>query len=290
MTATALDPALLDTTAGAGLDDTTIDRARRWAKDVAVLARRNLIHVRREPAQMSDATVQPVLFTVLFVYIFGSSMVIPGGGSYKDFAIGGLLTMNVTTASMGTAVGLSSDLSTGVINRFRTLPMARSSILAGRTMSDLVASVLCGSIVLITGFVIGWRPNNGIGGVLLGLAVAVVFAYALSWFTSVIGLSVSDPESAQAVGLIILFPLSFVSTCFVPSQGLPSWLRVIADWNPISAVAGAARNLFGNPNPASAVSAWPAQHPEIYALLSSVVIIAICAPIASRLLRQRTTD
>src|SRR4051812_46856266 len=169
-------------------------RMREWVHDVIVLTRRNLVHISREPAQMSDATVQPVLFTVLFVYIFGSSMVIPGGGSYKDFAIGGLLTMNVTTASMGTAVGLSSDLSTGVINRFRTLPMARSSILAGRTVSDLVASVLCGSIVLITGFVIGWRPENGIGGVLLGLAVAVVFAYALSWFTSVIGLSVSDPE------------------------------------------------------------------------------------------------
>ena len=294
MTATTLDPTLdttlLDGTSWADTDATLAGRARRWTKEVAVLSWRNLIHVRREPAQMSDATVQPVLFTVLFVYIFGGAMAIPGGGSYKDFAIGGLLTMNITTASMGTAVGLSSDLTTGVINRFRTLPMSRSSILAGRTMSDLFASIICGSIVLATGFVIGWRPGNGFGGVLLGLGVAVAFAYSLSWFTAVIGLLTSDPESAQAVGLIVLFPASFVSTCFVPTQGMPGWLQTIATWNPISAVAGATRNLFGNPNPASAVNAWPAQHPEAYALISAFVIVAICAPIATRLLRKRTTD
>src|SRR3954453_16005644 len=135
-------------------------RMREWVHDVIVLTRRNLVHVRREPAQLSDATVQPVLFTVLFVYIFGSAMVLPGGGTYKAFAIGGLVTMNLTTASMGTAVGISSDLHTGVINRFRTLPMARSAILAGRTLSDLLASVLCASIVILTGLAIGWRPGN----------------------------------------------------------------------------------------------------------------------------------
>lgn len=292
MSVTTLDPAVYDgtTTWSDDSDSSIVSRGRRWLKEVAVLSRRNLIHVRREPAQMSDATVQPILFTALFVYIFAGAMNIPGGGSYKDFAIGGLLTMNITTASMGTAVGLSSDLSTGVINRFRTLPMSRSSILAGRTISDLLASVICGSIVLATGFVIGWRPDNGIGGVLLGLSVAVLFAYSLSWLTAVIGLLVTDPESAQAVGLIVLFPASFVSTCFVPSQGMPGWLQGIANWNPISAVAGATRNLFGNPNPASAVNAWPAQHPEAYAFIAAVVIIGICAPIATKLLRAKTTD
>jgi len=178
--------------------------------------------VRREPAQLSDATVQPVLFTLLFVSIFGAAMTIPGGGSYKGFAIGGLVTMNLTTATMGTAVGLSSDLATGVINRFRTLPMARSAILAGRTLSDVLSSILCGSIVILTGLAIGWRPGEGFVGVVAGLAVAVAFAYALSWFTACLGLMVSDPESAQAIGLVILFPLAFVSSCFVPTQGLPT--------------------------------------------------------------------
>ena len=140
-----------------------------------------LVHVGREPAQLSDATVQPILFTVLFVYMFGATMVLPGGGRYVAFAIGGLLAMNLTTASMGTAVGLSTDLSTGVIDRFRTLPMARSAVLVGRTLSDMLSSVLCGVIVLVTGFIVGWRPGNGVTGVLAGLSVAVVFASALSW-------------------------------------------------------------------------------------------------------------
>lgn len=264
-------------------------RATEWVHDVIVLTRRNLNHIAREPAQLSDATVQPVLFTVLFVYIFGAAMTIPGG-TYKQFAIGGLVTMNLTTASMGTAVGLSSDLSTGVINRFRTLPMARSAILAGRTMADVLSSILCGTIVILTGLLIGWRAGHGIPGVVAGLAVAVFFAYALSWFTACIGLSVSDPESAQAVGLIILFPLAFVSSCFVPTAGLPPWMRVIADWNPVSAVAASCRELFGNPNPASLGHSFPAQHPVQMALGWSVLIIAVCAPLASRKLRQRTTS
>jgi ABC-2 type transport system permease protein len=263
---------------------------REWVRDVAVLTRRNLVHVRREPAQLSDATVQPVLFTVLFVYIFGAAMVLPGGGSYKDFAVGGLLTMNLTTAVMGTAVGLSSDLTTGVVNRFRTLPMARSAILAGRTLSDLLASLLCGSIVLVTGWAIGWRPDHGIGGVAAGLAVALVFSYAMSWFTACIGLVAGDPESAQAIGLVVLFPLAFVSSCFVPTQGLPTVMRVIADWNPVSAVAASCRELFGNPNPAGLTDTFPAQHPVLVALVWSVAIIAVCAPLATRLLRRRTLD
>jgi len=264
--------------------------ASTWLDEVGVLAHRNLIHVRREPAQLSDATVQPVLFTVLFVNLFGSAMVIAGGGRYKDFAIGGLVTMNLTTASMGTAVGLSSDLATGVINRFRTLPMSRSAVLAGRTISDLLAATMCGTIVVITGFLIGWRADNGVIGVLEGLAVAVLFAYALSWFTACIGLMVSDPESAQAVGLVILFPLAFLSSCFVPTQGLPTVMRVFAEWNPVSAVAASCRELFGNPNPASMIDIWPAQHPVAMAVLSSLAIMAVCVPLASHLLQRRTTD
>jgi ABC-2 type transport system permease protein len=288
----AVDAGPLPALAGAG-DAQRPGAARRaaeWARDVVVLTRRNLLHVRREPAQWSDATVQPVLFTVLFVYIFGAAMVLPGGGSYKDFAIGGLVTMNLSTATMGTAVGLASDLSTGVIDRFRTLPMARSAILTGRTLSDLLSSVLCGTIVVLTGLVVGWRPDHGVVGVVAGLAVAVLFAYALSWFCACIGLMVTAPESSQAVGLVILFPLAFVSSCFVPTQGLPTVMRVVADWNPVSAVAASCRELFGNPNPASLTDSFPAQHPLLMAVLWSVAIIAVCAPVASRLLQKRTTD
>src|SRR4051794_10695472 len=198
MTTTTLEPAAL---VAAERDEAPglLTGAIHWCRDVVVLTRRNLAHIAREPAQLSDATVQPILFTVLFVYIFGAAMTIPGGGTYKAFAIGGLVTMNLTTPSMGTAVGVSSDLATGGMTRSRTLPMARSAIPAGRTLSDVLSSILCGSIVLLTGLAIGWRPGHGFVSVLAGLGVAMAFAWALSWFTACIGLMVSDPESAQAV-------------------------------------------------------------------------------------------
>ena len=274
----------------AAVEPGALARVGEWWRDVWSLTRRNLVHVVREPAQLSDATVQPVLFTLLFVELFGGSMIIPGGGTYKSFAIGGLVAMNLTTAAMGTAVGLSSDLSTGVIDRFRTLPVARSAILTSRTISDLFASVLAATIVVLTGLAIGWRPDHGVGGVLAGIAVAVVFAYALSWFCACLGLLVQGPESAQAIGLVILFPVAFVSTCFVPPQGLTPWLRNIANWNPVSAMAGACRDLFGNVNPAGLQHTFPAQHPVPYVLAWTVAIVVVCAPLASRLLRRRTAD
>ncbi len=130
-------------------------------RDVAVLTQRNLVHIKREPLQLSDVTVQPVLFTLLFVYVFGSGVVLPGGGSYKDFAIAGLLAMNLTTSSMGTAVGLSSDLGSGVIDRFRTLAMWRPAVLVGRSLADLQTAANCASFVAATGQIIGWRPDAG---------------------------------------------------------------------------------------------------------------------------------
>src|SRR3954471_12232177 len=163
-----------------------------WWHDAKVLTRRNLVHVRREPAQLSDVTVQPILFTLLFTQLFGASMVLPGGGSYTDFAIGGLLIMNLTTSSpMGTAGGLGSDMSTGIIDRFRTLAMRRSAIVAGRTFSDLLASVMCAFFVALAGLIVGWRPDNGILGLLAGFGVALLFGYSLSWFGACIGLATS---------------------------------------------------------------------------------------------------
>lgn len=258
-------------------------------RSIAVLTRRNLIHVRREPAQLSDATVQPILFTVLFVAIFGSAMTIVGG-TYEDFAIGGMVVMNLTTSASGTAVGLSSDLSTGVINRFRTLPMRRSAILVGRTMSDVLASILCASMVCITGWFIGWRPDNGLLGTLAAIGIAVLFAWSLSWVTACIGLTVRDPESAHGIGVLVLFPAALISSCFVPTGGLPRWLRGIAEWNPVSAVADACRELMGNPNPAKGSGVWPGEHPVLMTFVSVAVILAIAMPTSVHLLRKRTID
>ena len=266
-------------------------RLAEWIRDAWVLTRRNLVHVRREPAQLSDVTVQPILFTLLFTQLFGAAMVLPGGGSYIDFAVGGLLIMNlVTSAPMGTAVGLGSDISTGIIDRFRTLAMKRSAIVAGRTFSDLLASIMCAFFVAAAGLVVGWRPDTGAMGLLAGFGVALLFGYSLSWFGACIGLAVRGPESAQSIGLIILFPLAFVSNAFVPTNNLPTWLGTIAAWNPVSAAGAAVRELWGNPNPSSTISAWPMQHPVAAALIWSVVILAICAVTATWLFKRRTTE
>jgi ABC-2 type transport system permease protein len=265
---------------------------RSWlgskVRDVIVMTRRNLVHITREPLQLSDVTIQPVLFTLLFVFVFGSGVPIHGG-SYKDFAIAGLMLLNLTTSAMGTAVGLISDLTTGAIDRFRTLPMWRSAVLVGRSVADFLSAALCLGIVALTGLAIGWRPDAGALSIAAGFGVALLFSYALSWACACLGIVSKGPESAQGVGLIILFPLAIVSNAMVPTAGMPGWLQVIANWNPVSAVTAAARHLFGNPNPSSSVAAWPMQHPVVAAVGWSLAILVVFAPLAAHLFRRRTT-
>jgi ABC transporter DrrB family efflux protein len=265
-------------------------RLKAKVRDVAVMAHRNLVHIRREPLQLSDVTIQPALFTLLFVYILGAGVVLPGGGTYVDFAIAGLLGMNVTTSSMGTAVGLSTDLNTGVIDRFRTLPMWRPAVLVGRSVTDLLTSVVCAAIVAVTALAIGWRPDAGIGAVLGGFALFLLFAYALSWGCGCLGLVSKGPESAQGIGLVILFPLAIVSNAFVPTQHMPTVMRVFANWNPISVVTDACRQLWGNPNPSATIQTWPMQHPLVASLAWSIALLAVFAPLAVHLFRRRTTN
>jgi ABC transporter DrrB family efflux protein len=264
--------------------------ARGPVRDVVVMTGRNLIHIAREPLRLSDATVQPVLFTLLFIYVLGAGMVLPGHGSYKQYAIAGLVAMNLVTSAIGTAVGLSDDLGTGVIDRFRTLPMWKPAVLVGRSLTDLVTATLCALIVVATGLVIGWRPHADAGDVIAGVAIFLLFSYALSWGCACIGLFSRDAESSQGIGLVILFPLAIVSDALVPTQHMPAAVRAIADWNPVSAVTSAGRHLFGNPNPGAAVHAWPLQHPVLASLIWSAALLALFAPLATRLYRTRTTD
>jgi ABC-2 type transport system permease protein len=259
-------------------------------RDVFVLTGRNLVHIAREPLQLSDVTVQPVLFTLLFVYVFGSGVVLPGGGSYKDFAIAGLLAMNLTTSAMGTAVGLSADLGSGVIDRFRTLPMWRPAVLVGRSLADLMTATICATFVALTGLAIGWRPDAGAASILAGFGIFLLFSYGISWGCACLGMVSKSPESAQGVGLVILFPLAIVSNALVPTERMPALLRTIADWNPVSAVTTASRKLLGNPNPSASIHAWPMQHAVLASLLWSVALIAVFAPLAASLYRRRTTD
>lgn len=259
--------------------------------DIWAMTRRNLVHISREPMQLSDVTIQPLLFTFLFAYLFGGAIPIPGGGSYVDFLLGGILALNLVTSTMGTAVGLSTDLHEGMIDRFRTLPMWRSAVLVGRSMADLMTSLLCTLIVALTGLVVGWRPGNvSFFNILAGFFVVVFFAYAIAWVTACAGLKSKSPESAASFGFIVLFPLTFVSNAFVPTQHMPGWLQAIATWNPVSAVVAAARHLWGNPNPSGAIQAWPMQHPVEAALLWSVAILAVAAPLAAHFFKKATTE
>jgi ABC transporter DrrB family efflux protein len=257
---------------------------------VLVLARRNLIRIAREPMQLSDVTVQPLLFTLLFVYVFGSGIPVPGGGNYVNFALSGLLALNLVTASPGTAIGLSTDMNTGVMERFRTLPMWHASVLAGRSLTDLASSGLCATIVVLTGLVVGWWPSTGVFSVVGGVAIVWLFGYALSWVMACLGIVSKDPESGMSIAFLVVFPLAFVSNALVPTHGMPDVLRAIVHWNPVSAVTAASRMLFGNPNQAASIDSWPMQHPVLAAVAWSAAILAVAVPSAIWLFRRRTTD
>jgi ABC-2 type transport system permease protein len=259
--------------------------------DIWSMTRRNLVHISREPMQLSDVTLQPLLFTFLFVYIFGGAIPIPGGGSYVDFLLAGILSLNLVTSTMGTAVGLSTDLHEGMVDRFRALPMWRSAVLVGRSAADLLTSCLCALIVGLTGLAVGWRPGDVtffsiVGGFLLML----FFAYSLTWIAAIVGLNSKSPESAASFGFIVLFPLSFVSNAMVPTQHMPGWLQAIADWNPVSAVVAGTRTLWGNPNPSGTIQAWPMQHPIEAALIWCVVLLVVAAPLAAHYFQKRMTE
>jgi len=258
--------------------------------DIWAMTRRNLVHISREPMQLSDVTLQPLLFTVLFVYIFGGAIPIPGGGSYVNFLLAGILALNLVTSTMGTAVGLSTDLHEGMIDRFRTLPMWRSAVLVGRSMADLLTSCLCALIVALTGLAVGWRPGANVISIAGGFLLMIFFAYSISWVTACAGLNSKSPESAASFGFIVLFPLTFVSNSLVPTQHMPGWLQAIATWNPVSAVVAGARTLWDNPNPSGTIHAWPMQHPVAAALIWSVGILAVAAPTAAYIFKKRTTE
>ena len=271
-----------------GIEPSRPQRLVRQLGNVAVLTGRNLVHIAREPLQLSDVTIQPVLFTALFVYVFGAGVVRPHGGTYASFAIAGMLALNLTTSAMGTAVGLSNDLNGGIIDRFRSLPMWKPAILVGRSLTDLFTAAVCSFFVCVTGLLVGWRPEGNVASTIAGFGIFLLFSYSISWGCACLGIISKGPESAQGVGLVILFPLAVVSNALVPTERMPTVLRVVANWNPISAVTAACRELFANPNPSASVSSWPMQHAIAASLLWSIGLLVVFAPLAAHLFVRRT--
>ena len=260
----------------------------RWlVSDIAVLARRSLARIAREPETLMDVTIQPILFVLLFAYVFGGAIALPGGGSYHEYLIGGMLAMGLAATAPGTAVALVTDMSSGLIDRFRSLPTARSAVLAGRTISDLVTQVIGTAVAAGVGLAIGWRIHSSLADAAVAFGLALLFGYAFTWLGACLGMVLRSPEAAQQMGFVLFLPLTFVSNAFVPTQAMPGWLQPIAEWNPMSAVAAASRHLFGNPNPAASVQAWPMQHPELAVFGWSVVLLMVFAPLAVHLYRRK---
>jgi ABC-2 type transport system permease protein len=260
----------------------------RWLiSDVAVLAKRSLARIAREPETLMDVTIQPILFVLLFAFVFGGAIALPGGGNYHEYLIGGMLAMGLAATAPGTAVALVTDMSTGLIDRFRSLPTSRSAVLAGRTIADLVTQVIGTVVVAAVGLAIGWRIHSSIADAAAAFGLALLFGYAFTWVGAWLGMMLRSPEAAQQMGFVLFLPLTFVSNAFVPTQGMPGWLQPIAEWNPMSALAAASRSLFGNPNPAASVQAWPMQHPELAVLGWSAVLLAVFAPLAVHLYRRK---
>ena len=250
--------------------------------DGVVIAKRNLIKIKRVPEVLVFVLISPIMFVLLFAYVFGSSINVPGG-SYREFLIAGIFAQTVIFGATFTGAGLAEDMQKGIIDRFRSLPMSRSAVLVGRTASDIVYNVLSIVIMAGTGLLVGWRIRTSVGDAILGFVLLLLFAYAFSWVMAYVGLLVPSVEVINNASFMVILPLTFIANTFVPAENLPSGLRTFAEWNPVSAVTQAARDLFGNiPFGTPQPTAWPLQNPVLYSLIWVVIIIAVFAPLSVR--------
>lgn len=262
-------------------------RLAQGLRDSLVVAKRNLLRMMRIPEIVVYGLVQPVMFVVLFAYVFGGSITIPGAGldadAYREYLMGGIFAQTVTWTTASSSTGIADDMQKGIIDRFRSLPMARGAVLTGRTFADLIQIAVILVVLAVVAFLVGWRIHDGVLNALAAFALLLLLGYAFTWIGALIGLVVRSPEAATSGGLIWLFPLTFISVAFVPSENMPSWLQPVADWNPFSATVLAVRELFGNlPDGYTAPDVWPLQHPVLASVLYSVAIIAVFRTLAVR--------
>jgi ABC transporter DrrB family efflux protein len=252
--------------------------------DGLTITRRNLIKVKRVPDLIVFATLSPIMFVLLFRYVFGGAINVPGDISYAEFLLPGIFAQTVVFGSTITGASLADDLQKGLIDRFRSLPMAHSAVLVGRTVADLALNALSIAVMALTGLAVGWRIHTSVGEAALGFLVLLGFAYAVSWLMALVGLIVRTPEVVNNASFIVIFPITFVANTFAPLETFPSVLRHFAEWNPVSSVVQAARNLFGNSFGAPDV--WSLQHPVLYAALWGVAILAVFVPLSVRTYRS----
>jgi ABC-2 type transport system permease protein len=263
----------------------TAATARQTLVETRLLAGRSLRHIPRIPEKLADVTIQPIIFTLLFAYVFGSAITVPGGGSYREYLIAGMFAQGMFGPVMGIAVGMAEDVRTGIVDRLRALPISRIAVLAGRALSELAQVVLGLVVFTACGLLVGWQPHGTALETAAAYGLLVLWAFAGVWIGTFLGMVVRSAETAQTVGFTVLFPMMFLSAIFVPIGGLPAPLRQVAEYNPLSCVASALRRLFHNPSP-HVSDAWPMTHPVLATVIWSVALIAVGAPLAVRRYRR----
>ena len=253
----------------------------RLASDTLVMAERNLVRLPRAPDLLLGFTVQPIMFVLLFVYVFGGAIETPGYADYVDFLIPGIIAQNIAFGGFVTALGLAEDMTKGLIDRFRSLPTARASVLAGRTLADVLTNSVSIVILLVTGLIVGFGFDAEPLEILAGFGLLLLFGFAFSWIFALIGMSVSTPEAANGIGFTLIFPITFISSAFVPVESMPTGLQEVADANPVSVVVDALRSLWLDA---------PAGDSIWLAVVWCLVLVAVFAPLAVAKYRRAATS
>jgi ABC transporter DrrB family efflux protein len=255
-----------------------------------IMVKRNMIHTKRMPEMLADVTVQPIMFVLLFAFVFGASIINTGGASYREFLLPGIQAQTIVFTAFVVASGITADVEKGIIDRFRSLPISRSSVLIGRSIASVIHSSLGVVVMALTGLLIGWRIRGGVLDAALAFALLLVFGFGMIWFGILIGSMLRTVEAVNGVMFTALFPMTFLANTFVPTEPMPHWLRVIAEWNPVSSLAQAMRELWGNGGPAPENAQLPLHHPVLATIAWSLALTAIFAPFALHAYARRTGD
>lgn len=250
---------------------------------------RNLIHIRRMPEMLLDVTVQSVMFVLLFAFVFGGSIAV-AGSNYREFLLPGIMVQTMVFSSAIVAMGLTNDLQKGVVDRFKSLPISRSSVLIGRSISSLIHSSIGIAVMGATGLLIGWRIRTDVLDAVLGFVLLLLFGFAMIWLGIWVGSVMRTVEAVQGVMFTVMFPITFVANTFAPTENMPTWLRVVAEWNPVSSLTQACRQLWGNGLVAPPDAAWPLQHAVPMTIGWSLLLTALFAPLAVAAFRRRSRD
>jgi ABC transporter DrrB family efflux protein len=253
------------------------------------ITRRNLRHIKRQPEALTDVTIQPIMFVVLFAFVFGGSIQTEGS-EYREWLLPGIMAQTMAFASFVVAIGLNTDIDKGIVDRFRSLPISRSSVLIGRSLSSLIHSSIGIVVMSLTGLAIGWRIHNGVASGLLAYGLLLLFGFAMIWIGILVGSAMRSIEAVNGLMFTTIFPITFLANTFAPSENMTPWLRTIAEWNPISSLVQAMRELWGNAPAAPPDAALPLRHPELFAAGWSILIAVLVAPLAVRAFNRRTSE